>query len=376
MAFSLFHIILVFAIVFSSIPTAFCRTKVNLPQRVSVLAEAHAAGDNFSGAVLLAKNGEVIYEKNFGFSDREKRTPFTSETASNVASIGKMFTSVLVLQLAEEKKLALTVTIGKLLPATKIPNADKITVRHLLMHTSGLGDFLYHPEFGKLSKNNIENDELIALIEQQPLRFNEPGTRFEYSNSGYAVLGKIVERVTGKRYADALNERIIQRIDLKNTRFKINRADFRGLAHGYQKPAEASDWQIVDRYTSAPTPAGGIFSTARDLLAFDRALFSGKLLKKESFEMMKTRHTEMSVPGLGKAMYGYGMMIRDFPEQSFSLGHNGRFPGYTNEFQHYTVGADEYTLVIISNYDLRARKLLLEIEAEILKATVEKKIAA
>ena len=343
----------------------------NLPQRVGEIAETNTASDNFSGAVLLAKNGQIIYEKSFGFAEREKRLAFNLQTASNVASIGKVFTAVLVLQLVEEKKLALSDSIKKILPQTKIPNAEKITVQNLLMHTSGLGDCLAHPNVAKLPKDKVEIDEFIRLVEEQPLVFDEPGTRFQYSNSGFIVLGKIVEQVTGKKYRDVLAEKITRPLALKNTFFELDRTSMR-LAKGYAKASEKDDWKLADSFLLAASPAGGMFSTPKDLYTFSQALFGGKLLRPETLSMMQKRQIEMVQPGFGKMNYGYGLMIRDYPNNRFSVGHNGGTSGYNAELQQYSVGRDIFTLIITSNTERRVRKMLFDIQAEFLKETEER----
>jgi CubicO group peptidase (beta-lactamase class C family) len=368
----IFQVIFGLAVFLASVQTEFCQASEELSNRVAEITETNAANDNFSGSVLLAKNNKIIYEKSFGFADKAKNVAFTDKTASNIASVGKMFTSVLILQLAEEKKLRLSDSINKFLPNTKIPNADKITVRHLLTHTSGLGSYMRHADFAKLLKNKVEIDEIIGLIEQQPLVFNEPGARFEYSNSGYIVLGKIIEQMTNKKYSDVLAQKILQPLNLKNTRLEINRADFRGLAKGHLKPEAANVWQSNETQMPTPSADGGVYTTARDLFVFSQALYGGKLIKPESLELMKNRHAEMSVPGLGKMNYGYAMMIQDYPNNAISTGHNGGTPGYGTEFKQYRVGEDDFTLIVISNYDRRVRGLMLEIQKEILNETNEK----
>jgi CubicO group peptidase (beta-lactamase class C family) len=364
----IFQFIFTLGVLLASVQTAFCQTDQELSKRVAEIAEANAGGDNFSGSVLLAKNGNIVYEKSFGFADRGKSAPFFDTTASNIASVGKMLTSVLILQLVEEKKLLLSDSIAKHLPNTKIPNADKITVHHLLTHTSGLGTYWQHPDYPKLLKNAVEVDELVRLIEQQQLVFAEPGTRFEYSNSGYIVLGKIIERITGKRYADVLAEKIIKPLDLKNTRLEINRSDFRGLAKGHLKPTPTDVWQSNEKQMPTPSSDGGVYATAKDLFRFNQALLGGKLLNKQSLELMKNRHAEMTVPGLGKMNYGYAVMIQNYANDFQSIGHNGGTPGYGAEFQHYSNNRDEFTLIILSNYDRRVRGLMFKIQEEILKS--------
>jgi CubicO group peptidase (beta-lactamase class C family) len=372
--FQFFQSIIVLTVLLASVQNSFCQTDREFSKRIAEIAEANSANDNFSGSVLLAKNGAIVYEKSFGFADRANNVAFTDKTPSNIASVGKMFTAVLILQLAEQKKLQLSDSINKFLPNTKIQNADKITVHQLLTHTSGLGAYWQHPDYPKLLKNAVEVDEIVRLIEQQQLVFVEPGARFEYSNSGYIVLGKIIERITGKRYADVLAEKIIKPLNLKNTRLEIDRKDFRGLAKGHVKRTPTDIWQSNEKQMPTPSSDGGIYTTTKDLFAFDKALYGGKLLSKQSLELMKKRHSEMSVPGLGKMNYGYAAMIQNYANDFHSIGHNGGTPGYGAEFQHYSNNRDEFTLIIISNYDRRTRGLMLQIQKEILNESNKKAI--
>jgi CubicO group peptidase (beta-lactamase class C family) len=351
-------------------PTVSCQGAAAPPlaKRVEAIAERYAAGDNFSGAVLLAQNGKPLYQKSFGFADRAGKTPFREDTPSSIASIGKILTSALILKLADEKRLALTDPIAKFLPATKIPNADRIMIHQLLTHTSGLGNYMAHPDYANLRKNAFALDDLIVLVASQPLVFETPGARHEYSNSGYIVLGKIIETVTKKKYADALDENILKPLKMKNTRLAFDRENFRGAAQGYFRANPADEWRSTAAAMPTPSADGGIFTTAGDLFAFDRALFGGKILRPETFESMKKRHVEANVPGLGKMLYGYGLMTIDYEGGAYSVGHNGGSPGYGAEYRHYFIGRDEYTLIVISNYDRRIRPLLGEIQTELLKS--------
>jgi CubicO group peptidase (beta-lactamase class C family) len=265
------------------------------------------------------------------------------------------------------RELALGDSIGKFLPAAKIPNADRITLHQLLTHTSGLGNYMTDPDYVNLRKNKFALDDLIALIGRQTLVFETPGARHEYSNSGYVVLGKIIERVTKRSYAEVLAEKILDPLKMKNTRLEFDRENFRNAAQGYFKANPADEWKSTSAEMPTPSSDGGIFTTAGDLLLFDRALFGGKIIKPASLELMKKRHVEAVVPRLGKMLYGYGLMVIDYPNGAHSIGHNGGSPGYGAEYKHYFIGRDEFTLIIISNYDRRVRPLLNEIQTELLK---------
>jgi CubicO group peptidase (beta-lactamase class C family) len=224
-----------------------------------------------------------------------------------------------------------------------------------------------HPDYADLRKNKFALDELIGLIGRQPLVFETPGARHEYSNSGYIVLGAVIERVTKTSYAAALAEKILKPLKMKNTRLEFDRENFRDAARGYFKAGPADEWKPTTAEMPTPAPDGGVFTTAGDLMIFDRALFGGKLIKPASLELMKKRHVEALVPGLGKMLYGYGLMIIDYPNGAYSIGHNGGSPGYGAEYRHYYIGRDEYTLIIMSNYDRRLRPVLNEIQTELLK---------
>jgi CubicO group peptidase (beta-lactamase class C family) len=354
--------------------SAACQIIEPLASRVGEAAEKHAANDNFSGSILLAKNGRPVYRKTFGFADRERKRLFEAKTPSTVASIGKLFTSVLIMKLAEEGKLAVTDPISKfLMPQTKIPNADRITIHQLLTHTAGLANYMPHPDYATLRTKKFAADEpitlddLLAIVARQPLAFETPGARHQYSNSNYIVLGKIIESLTGKKYADVLDEKILKPLKMKNTLYEINRGTFQNLAQGYVKPNPTDEWRTDAMTKPIPAPDGGIFTTADDLLKFDRALFGGKLVRRETFELMKKSSVEAFQPGLGKTLYGYGLIILEYENGAYSVGHNGGWVGYNAEYSHYFVGKDEYAVIIISNSERRTRPLWSQIQTEILK---------
>ncbi len=244
-----------------------------------------AASDQFSGVVLLARNGSPIFQKAYGMANREVEVANTLDTRFNIASIGKLFTSAAVAGLVRGGRLAYTDTISKWLPATKIPSADRITVAQLLDMTSGLGDF-FGPAYAAAPKERVQElSDYLTLFETRPLRF-EPGTRREYSNAGYVVLGLIIEKITGKAYRDFVREAVFAPAGMNDT--GLFAADeitprraigyTRDDGHdGHDAPARGPRRSNVFLQPGRGSSAGGSFSTAGDLLRFTMAIKRGQL---------------------------------------------------------------------------------------------------
>jgi len=267
----------------------------------------------------------------------------------------------------ESGQLKLNEPVKQYLPGINFPNIDKITIHHLLLHTSGLGNYMSHPGYQYLLNKNLQIDDIIPLIEEQLLVFDEPGLRHEYSNSGYIVLGKILENITGKNYEEILTEQLLKPLSMISTKFTVNRKNAKDIAIGYRKPSPQSEWKSTINIFPVPLSDGGIFTTSRDLLAFDKALFSGKLLQIEALELMTSKQTEGEQPGFGKIYYGYGLMIDNFENHIRSVGHNGGSPGYNAEYRHYIIDKEtSYTFIILSNHERVIRPLFFQIQEMIL----------
>jgi CubicO group peptidase (beta-lactamase class C family) len=249
--------------------------------------EAARSGE-FSGVVLIARDGEVVLEKAIGLARRASETPNTPNMRFNIGSITKVFTRVLITQLAEEKKLELTDTISRHLPDYPDPEiAAEVTIEHLLTMSSGLGD-IFGPRYDATPKDEIiELSDYLELFAGQPLQF-EPGTSKAYSNAGYIVLGLIIERLTGTSYADAVATRVFEPAGMKGSALLARSALPDDAAYGYTREGWMSamrggeppttEWQVNwDSLPGRGSSAGGSYSTARDLLAFDRAVASGTL---------------------------------------------------------------------------------------------------
>ncbi|MCA1582824.1 MAG: beta-lactamase family protein [Acidobacteria bacterium] len=241
-----------------------------------------ASADQFSGVVLLARNGSPFFQKAYGFANRELQVPNTLDTRFNVASIGKLFTSAAIAGLVHDGRLSYSDTVAKWLPSTKIPSADRITVAQLLDMTSGLGD-IFGPAYSATPKDRIQElSDYLALFETRPLLF-EPGKGREYSNAGYVVLGLIIEKVTGKNYREFVREAVFLPAGMNDTGLFATDEITPRRAVGYTRHLGGGSGSSDARHSNVflqpgrGSSAGGGFSTAGDLLKFAMAVKKGAL---------------------------------------------------------------------------------------------------
>ena len=239
---------------------------------------AEAEAGRFSGVVLATDSGSPVFHRAYGLADRAAKLPVRPDTRFNIGSLDKNFTAVAVLQLAQEGRLALDDTLGKHLEGFPAGISGRVTLRQLLQHRSGMGDYLTHPSFAADPGRFREVAGLVALARTVPLEF-EPGTRNRYSNFGYAVLGGVIEAVTGRPYHDVVRERVFAPAGMASTNAYGRRAGQENTALGYTR-REGADSLVSNEATRPPrgSPAGGGYSTAEDLGRFVRALLDGKLL--------------------------------------------------------------------------------------------------
>jgi CubicO group peptidase (beta-lactamase class C family) len=303
-------------------------------------AEQQARSDAFSGAVLVARHGKVLFQDAWGQADRRLRMPNTPATKFRLGSMNKMFTAVATLQLVEAGKLRLDEPIGAYLP--DYPNRDvasKVTVRHLLTHTGGTGD-IFGTEF---EQNRLKLRTHADYVKLYGLRgpTHEPGSRFEYSNYGFVLLGALIERVSGRSYYDYVRDNVFGPAGMTATGSQPESQDVPGRAVGYTKPFPgATDWDAnTDTLPWRGTAAGGGYSTVGDLMRFALALESGKLISKA----MLAEATREQQPEYG---YGFGVQGQG---SSRSYGHGGGAPGMNGELRVYPELG--YVVVGLSNLD-------------------------
>lgn len=304
--------------------------------------------DQFSGSVLVARDGKVLYAKAFGEANKDHHVKNTLKTKFNIGSIGKTFTGIAIMQLAEKGKLKMTDPVINYLE--DFPYGDKITIHHLLTHTSGTFNYFAHPEFPtKMFRMRSVSDTLLLIYDQE-LRFDTPGEQFFYSNSGIVILGAVIEKITGQSYSSYIKENILIPLKMYDTDINYWGEIVENRATGYIKSPTS---RIQSNIFMVPPagPDGGIKTTVEDLLKYDQALYGNKLLSGEFKRMMFTPF---------KNNYGYCWRI-DKKFGNIVIGHGGGAPGVSAVFNRYI--DDKYTLIVLSNYSGGAIDVSRTIEA-------------
>ncbi len=281
----------------------------------------------FNGTVLVAEGGKVILKKGYGLANMEWGIPNKPETKFRIGSLTKQFTATIILQLVEEGKINLEGKISDYLPEYRKDTGEKVTIHHLLTHTSGIPSYTNMPNFfEEISRNPYEVDEFIRKYCSGDLEF-EPGKKFSYNNSGYFILGAIIEKVTRKPYEEVLKERIFDPLGMKNTGYDHNQLIIQGRAGGYEKTVGGyENAPYLDM--SLPYSAGALYSTVEDLYLWDQALYTENVLSQKMKDLMFKPHEK----ALG-ASYGYGWIIstREFPnlkEKIKTISHGGGINGF------------------------------------------------
>ncbi len=308
------------------------------------------ARELFSGSVAIAKNGKITYERAYGLASRAFGSSNRADTKFNLGSMNKMFTAVAIAQLVQAGKLTYTDPIKKHLP--DYPNAsaaEKITIHHLLTHTSGLADY-FTETYEHMAKNELRAiADYFPLFVDKPLDF-EPGAKFRYSNAGFMVLGAIVQRVSGEDYFEYMRRHVYAPAGMTSTdAYEMDR-DTPNLAIGYTRDgshATPREWQNnLFLHVVKGGPAGGGFSTVRDLARFADALAHGKLLEPAQVATVWSPKVDTGW-GAGEK-YGYGFTERHVRGVRY-VGHDGGFSGINATLQMFPdLGV---TIAVMANYD-------------------------
>jgi D-alanyl-D-alanine carboxypeptidase len=303
-----------------------------------------AAADGFSGSVLVADGDRVLFEHGYGVADPAGKAAVSADTRFNLASTGKLFTTVAVLQLVQQGKLDLDAPVGRYLPDWPIADVrDKVSVRQLLLHTSGLGSF-WGPDFEAMRARLQSLSDYRPLL-QKPPAF-ESGSRWQYSNSGFQVLGLIVQAVSGEDYYDYVARHIFAAAGMRDTGYFAIDGQARGVAVPH-KGGRGED--RFEAYAVLPEPrggaAGGGYSTPRDLLRFHRALTGGKLLDAQRRELLFAA-VDLPGPREGRPPHGLGM-VRVDAGGDVVYGHPGGARGIGVDFRGTRDSG--WALVLMSN---------------------------
>lgn len=300
------------------------------------LITPYLEAESFSGSILVAKDGAPVWRESFGAADREWDVANTADTKFRLGSITKQFTATAILQLADQGKLSVDDPISKYYadaPATW----SKVTIKHLLTHTSGIPSYTALPKFFETSsKQPLTPDGIIKLTRDMPLEF-EPGTKYNYDNTGYILLGYVIEKVSGETYADYVTKHIFAPLGMKDTGYDVSGVVLRHRASGYQGSKDG--WKNADYLDmTLPYAAGSLYSTTGDLLIWDRALADGKILTPASRQAMFTDYGHE---------YGFGWRIDTVGDHQL-IGHGGGINGFSTGISRYP--KDGVVAVVLANY--------------------------
>jgi CubicO group peptidase (beta-lactamase class C family) len=303
--------------------------------------EEDAAADRFAGSALVAKNGKPVFAHAYGLADREHKVPNTLKTRFRIGSMNKMFTATAILQLAQSGNLSLDDALGKYL--TDYPNKDiatKVTIKQLLTHTGGTGD-IFGPEFDthRLELGTLQ--DYVKLYGKRGPEF-EPGSRWEYSNYGFVLLGLVIEKVSRQSYYDYVREHIYEPAGMSSSGSEPEDQAVAGRSTGYTKMG--GPWRPnTDTLPYRGTSAGGGYSTVEDLLRFADALENHKLLNAAYTELLTTGKVDTP-----RGRYGYG-----FVDQSINdtrcFGHGGGAPGMNGDLE--ICPGPVYVIAVLANLD-------------------------
>ncbi|SFQ12021.1 serine hydrolase domain-containing protein [Flavobacterium akiainvivens] len=289
-------------------------------KKIDSLLTYLADNNKFMGAVTLTQNGKPVFEKAYGYADFENHKKADVHTKYKIGSISKMFTATAIFKLIEDKKLSLDTRLSKFYP--KVKNADKITINNLLSHSSGIFNYTNTEDFMGYAATPQSKADMVKRIEGFESDF-EPGTKSDYSNSNFLLLGYIIEDITKKPYTEAVTKMVIRTAGLKETSFYDKVETDKDEAFSYMLAGTVAEkWDEWDQ--SVAYSAGGIQSTPADLDTFITALFAGKIIKPESVELMTTLQDEVGrgifpIPFNKKRFWGHGGHIEGF---SSMLGYN------------------------------------------------------
>ncbi len=331
-----------FIVAFIAATNAFAQQNV---QKIDELLKQYYDYGQFNGSVLVAEKGKIIYEKGFGMANMEWAIPNQPDTKFRIGSVTKQFTAALVLQLVEEGKIKLDGKLSDYLTDYRKDTGEKVTIHQLLNHTSGIPSYTSRPNFmAEISRNPYSVADFVKKFASGDLEF-EPGSKFSYNNSGYSLLGAIIEKVTGKSYETVLTERILKPLGMTNSGYDNHSPLLQKRASGYQKtPDGFVNAAYLDM--SIPYAAGSIYSTVEDLFKWEQSLQEDKILSADSRKRMFT-------PGLGN--YGYGIRISDQPvgktdQKIKTIGHGGAINGF-NSLMLRAVEKQQ-TVIILDNVNL------------------------
>jgi CubicO group peptidase (beta-lactamase class C family) len=335
-------------------PPAAVSSGDELARRVDALAAERLAQPGAVGlSIAVARGGEVLLARGYGLAELEFRAPADEHTCFRIASLTKQFTAALVMRRVERGELSLADELGARVPSFPL-QGRKVTLEQLLAHTSGIPNITRAgPEWRRSTPLELSGDELLAFVAGKPFDF-EPGQAFAYSNTGYYLLGMVLERSSGKSYAELVEEELARPLGLARTRYDSNAEVIEDRAQGYAlaAPPGGSERRLVHDQPMGASQGGGaagLLSTAGDLVRWFHALASGAVVTPASFERMRTPN---ALPDGSSTGYGFGLAVERLDGEELVL-HAGNMPGFTSVLAWHP--ASDLCVAVLSNSeDLKA----------------------
>jgi CubicO group peptidase (beta-lactamase class C family) len=324
-------------IILALVLTSSCFAQDKIPNgsvtRMEQIIQANVP-KQFMGTVLVAQDGKVLLDKGYGFANLEWDIPNTPTTKFRLGSITKQFTAASILLLEERGKLKVEDPVKKYIPDA--PAAwDKITIFHVLTHTSGIPSFTGFPDYESTEAIPTTPEKLVARFRDKPLEF-EPGTKWNYSNSGYVLLGYLIEKISGQSYSDFVQQNIFTPLGMKDSGYDSNSATIARRAAGYT-PGKSGPVNAGFVHMSIPFSAGALYSTTEDLLRWEQGLFGGKVLTATSLAKMTTPY---------KQDYAFGLVISANNGHKM-IAHDGGIEGFNTSLAYYP--DDKLVVAVLAN---------------------------
>jgi len=317
------------------------KTRGTLVKQIDSLATAAIRNGPVAGlSIAVVKGRDTIVMKGYGLADVENDIPATAQTVYRIGSITKQFTSAAVMQLVEQGKVSLDDDITKYFPGFDT-HGQKILVRHLMNHTSGIPSYTDIKDFGRVITLDMPHDSLLALVQKDSLMFT-PGSGFYYNNTGYYMLGMLIEKVTGQKYGEYLTQHLFEPLGLHSTRYCATGPIIKHRAQGYG----AEHGTLVNAsYINMDLPfgAGSLCSTVGDLVKWESALFGGKVVSANSLAQMTT---PAKLTSSRPMPYGFGL-APDTVGRHRMIGHGGGINGFISQEEYYP--DDTLTVVVLAN---------------------------
>ena len=337
---------IIFGILTVLISTTLCFGQTKTEQLDELLNQYLDYG-KFNGSVLVADQGKVMYKKGFGMANMEWDIPNKPNTKHRLGSVTKQFTAMLILQLVAEGKIDLQTPITTYLPDYPKENGDKITTHHLLTHSSGIPNYTAFPDFfAAESRNPYTPDQFVKKFEDKELEFT-PGEKFNYSNSGYFLLGVLIEKLSGKTYEEMLHEKIFTPLGMHDTGYDNHKDILKNRATGYEKNGTSF---INSAYLdmSIPYAAGSLYSTVEDLYLWDQALYTTTLLPQKYMDLFFTPY----IAAFGNSQYAYGWgvgkeVIGNTTDSITVISHGGGINGFNTNISR--LPSNKSLVVLLNN---------------------------